>query len=496
MKSIPLLDNYEDVVRLIKSPGVVPDSFLEFSFENNPIGNYLLIPIVFTNSDADPYSILPAIHSLHPLANVYMDTENQTHHRFQKNLNAIEKELKLTDERRDYFWSSQPNGVQLLIKVHCQFTIDPENLQLLKYCHSVLINENEVIKDYIQERILKYKKQKETFIFIQKIHQHISTFLHKLSDRIKPVSKSELFTLSENFDKIDCLKVVYMFANQILSLLEHDYAIFIDETANVSLSYLFQKQVSLRSDIDFINAELIDRQIGGEVYNLLMRPIHKLNCTLYGKSMTYLELEYYDHYCQQLKQLLQDKNHQPNGAEIESFLISVNFNSLQFFQYYCNRIKSELNITDSCAQKFEILLQAAKSIKQEVYSSKLKFEKKLPTIKEQLLNWIEQEAKYLKKIRTLTGTSTIPNSNADYSKINSGLSVAQIGYFCGLLMRSGIVESDNVSQLLRVICDNFKTANTENISHESLRQKYYSVEHSTVEAVQEKLLELVKLTKV
>ena len=147
-------------------------------------------------------------------------------------------------------------------------------------------------------------------------------------------------------------------------------------------------------------------------------------------------------------------------------------------------------------RKQEILIQAAKAIKQDSSHSKKKFERNLPSIKQQLLNWIEEETKFQKKKMTLAPVIPQLLAASDKGKINSGLSVAQIAYFCSLLMQSGIIQDDNVSELLRVVCENFKTSKSENISHESLRQKYYSVEYATVEAVHEKLLQLVKLTKI
>ena len=496
MKSIPLLDNYEDVVRLIKSPGVVSDSFFEHSFENQLITNYILIPVAFKSKNGSfNYQILPAVHSFHPCANEYLDRDHQPTHFLQKHLGTIEKELKLTDERREYFWCSHRNDVQLLIMVHCQFTSDPENLQLIQYCHALLRGENEAIKEYIQARILKGNKSKVAESFIPKMHHQISIFLRKLSDRIKPATKEELFVLSENYDKLDCLKIVYMYGNQILTFLEYDYLNLIDRDYNASISYLLQKQVDRKNDTEFIIKYLQELYIDQNLISALLLPLSRLNCGLYGKSIAYVELDYCEHYTLQLFQLLQEKFCEPQ-AVLESFLISMNFNALQFFKYYCNKIKRDIDGANSYAYKLEVLFDTAKIIKQEVYHHKAKFERNLPPVKQQLLNWIEEETKFQKKKMTLAPIIPQLVAASDKGKINSGLSVAQIAYFCSLLMQSGIIQDDNVSELLRVVCENFKTSKSENISHESLRHKYYSVEYATVEAVHEKLLQLVKLTKI
>ena len=495
MKSIPLLDNYEDVFRLVKSPGAAKDIYLDFSTEE--IENYILFRIVFEDEiDSSNYKIESPIHSLHPFAAACFDNEYQTDHLFRKHLQTIEKQLRLTNEQRECFWSNNSRGVQLIIKVYCQFNKDPENLRLVQYCHWLLQNENEIIYDSIRAQTINCRKPAQAQHFIQKTHQSISIFLKKLSDRIKPATINEIFVLSENFDKIDCLKVIYIYGNQILTSLEHDYEIFIDKNASAALTYILHKQTIVKSSIKLIDNFFSTSALDKDLLKIVMLPLQRLNCNLYGKVKSYGEIKYCEQYCAELLQLTYDGVSATAEEELIKFIVSNNLNALHFFKYFCNKVQVRIDAANSTTRKLQILCHSSKLVKQEVYTGKLRFEKNLPPIKEQLINWIEQEAKFLKKEISLNDITPQIANCKEKTKINSGMSVAQIGYFCGLMIRSGIVESENVSELLRVVCENFKTSKSENISHESLRQKYYSVEDATVEAVHEKLLELIKLTKV
>lgn len=285
-----------------------------------------------------------------------------------------------------------------------------------------------------------------------------------------------------------------MFAAQIVSRIETDYFLYINKHNGASVWRQYQTQILRKAEIEFLQSALKNRNINKQMAAIVLLPVNLMNNQLYGKTISYAELEFCDQYCMQLFQQLSNEFREPLETELILFMIASNLNSLHFFGYYSTAIKNEIEVCDSSAQKLEVLFGYAKSIKQVVYKRKSKFRKNLPSIKVQLLNWISEEAKYIEKKMMLSTIQTDRGSTST-TKISSGLSVAQIGYFCGLLCRAGIIESDNISNLLRIVCDNFKTAKTENISPESLRQRYYNVELGTMEAVHEKLNQLIELTK-
>lgn len=80
-------------------------------------------------------------------------------------------------------------------------------------------------------------------------------------------------------------------------------------------------------------------------------------------------------------------------------------------------------------------------------------------------------------------------------KLQSGLSVAQLSYFFNLLLQTDMIQHKNQRDVFRFISENFKTKMSNNISLDSISSKYYNVELNTKNAVREKIIELLNLSK-
>ncbi len=120
----------------------------------------------------------------------------------------------------------------------------------------------------------------------------------------------------------------------------------------------------------------------------------------------------------------------------------------------------------------------------------------LPSTKEQITGWIEEEIYYLNQKRILEQNTLNNQENNDQNdKILTGLSVPQLSYFFGLLVQSGIIQPPTQRAIFRFIANHFKTRMTSSISVDSLNSKYYNVENSTRNAIREKIIELLNFTK-
>ena len=100
-----------------------------------------------------------------------------------------------------------------------------------------------------------------------------------------------------------------------------------------------------------------------------------------------------------------------------------------------------------------------------------------------------------KKIKLEANQFTNVASNEEKIKFLTGLSVAQLCYFFALLIETGIIDHKNHADIFRFISENFKTANTDTISRDSIKSKYYNIETSTKNAIREKIIALLTLTK-
>ena len=73
--------------------------------------------------------------------------------------------------------------------------------------------------------------------------------------------------------------------------------------------------------------------------------------------------------------------------------------------------------------------------------------------------------------------------------------VLMVFWAFSLLIETGIIKHKNQTDVFRFISENFKTSNTDTISVDSIKVKYYNVETSTKNAIREKIIELLNITK-
>ena len=121
----------------------------------------------------------------------------------------------------------------------------------------------------------------------------------------------------------------------------------------------------------------------------------------------------------------------------------------------------------------------------------------LPSAREQIGCWICEELAYLeKKQKLLAPVSAVRvGEQNEFSKVRTSLSVAQLALAVKLLTETKVITNKNAAELMRIIAGSFRTDRQEVISEESLRNKSYSFETSTVSRVKDVIIELLNLAR-
>lgn len=165
----------------------------------------------------------------------------------------------------------------------------------------------------------------------------------------------------------------------------------------------------------------------------------------------------------------------------EAWLFELNLNCLDFVDYKTDEITKTLEGMDSDIEKKDLLYHLLKKFNQSRNKNFRKFNQKIPSIKDQLIIWVEEEIEYLSRKKSLTINNTANTSNSSAKiKIQTNLSVAHFSYFNKLLMQAKVLSHDNNSEFFRFIVDNYKTKATENTSSDSFKTKYHNVEENTI----------------
>jgi hypothetical protein len=177
------------------------------------------------------------------------------------------------------------------------------------------------------------------------------------------------------------------------------------------------------------------------------------------------------------------------------YLITYNFNPLNFHNYLINQIKNELQDEEDPFIQEQLLLNHNKRFSSIPLRKGPYYRPDFPSTKELVLEWLKSEIKLCRKKQILSNpdqTKLIPRKD---HKIEMNLSVAQIAYFFKLLSTAGIITNKVQMEVLHVISDNFSSKRSETISFDSLHNKYYNVTDSTEESINALIQQLAKRFK-
>jgi hypothetical protein len=115
----------------------------------------------------------------------------------------------------------------------------------------------------------------------------------------------------------------------------------------------------------------------------------------------------------------------------------------------------------------------------------------MPSLKEQINGWIEEEIKYLEKGSFTEKPESTAKENDD--KIHTSLSVAKLALLLRLLVIDKIIINRTVAPMLRVAAKIFTTLQKDDISFGSLETKYHAPDKATINLVRDMLFKWINI---
>ena len=488
------LDIYDNIIKEIKNPKsvIIEDiisALLDWSFESHLI---YLIKITKSNSK-DVYNISKPIHSLHPnapkLNKLSINLSNEDNNLTQQ----IVKELKAV---RKYFClkHNKKSIIYLLIESNIE-ELEFEN-QYFLYCYKLVKNENEKIKIRIKESVFTLKSREKIKLYIHEKQNAIENIIIRLIKEINPINSDELYELSHNYSKIDCLKIVYIHLEKLSRFIEKEYSNYLNVNIRVPFRSISSHQYKITPKLEYVKSRLLSYNLENKIVQIAYEPILKIEKINIQEKLTYFEFNYCCQFIDELFKKLKYYQDQACDLYLADWLFELNLNTFTLFDYITDNIYQQIENQENNIEKIDILHRTLKKYNQRQSINYNRFKEKLPTIKTQITNWIEEEIDYLQKKNVLEGENSnyLPKTEMKI-KLQSGLSVAQLSYFFNLLLQTDMIQHKNQRDVFRFISENFKTKMSNNISLDSISSKYYNVELNTKNAVREKIIELLNLSK-
>ncbi len=115
----------------------------------------------------------------------------------------------------------------------------------------------------------------------------------------------------------------------------------------------------------------------------------------------------------------------------------------------------------------------------------------MPSLKEQINGWIDEEIKFLENVQLPEKVADKLNENED--KIHTSLSVAKLAVLLRLLVIDKIIINRTVAPMLRVAAKIFTTLQKDDISFGSLETKYHAPDKATINAVKDLLFKWINI---
>lgn len=106
------------------------------------------------------------------------------------------------------------------------------------------------------------------------------------------------------------------------------------------------------------------------------------------KTLTYRDLIYRKELIRELKSLVL---HSSIYKSVKDVLLYLNFNHIEFFKYLVDNLQEECNKLETLETKLDLLKYQRKVFKQMPFQAAFALFSDLTLIKEQVLNWIEEE---------------------------------------------------------------------------------------------------------
>lgn len=368
-------------------------------------------------------------------------------------------------------------------------------------------NDNTVqptLNDELKKESIRYRREIKTTVFKLKSNNQIEHYIHKQQlalenlivvtvREINAEQRKDLYIIGQVISKTEQLKTIYIKLEKLQLFLENEYAKYLDLDRLIPYRSFLKRRKALTSKVETIRTYKTTAELSFVFLEIICKQLN----IKYKKGISYNQSNYNSEFISELFLLLTNENDVVSDKIIVAFLVEMNYNSKVFFKFQTGKISEELSKISSVRDQIDYLFRIIKTYNQTIFNERSSHNKKRISHREQIVNWVEEEIKYLSQTNLLEKSNPIPVTAIPVrkTKIRLNMSAAQMGCVFNLLNTIGIIDEKNHRNLFRFLSDNFETPNTQNISVDSLSTRYYNIETTTKEAVKSKIIELLNIVK-
>ena len=440
------------------------------------------------------------INSLNPLAAKYSNPQQDMFQSMAVNelSDDVIKSLNIKASMIiDVEFMQHTNSTTLIIKEVLNWNdIDFKEAKYYYY-NDLLKDEVLRIKENIKEQVFNFKSSEITEHYIHTLQQALVNLCFRLMKLLDFKEQNEVYLPSVNFSNTDILNLTFISLEELIRFFEKNYLNYIDQNIQIPYRSALVKIYNIDEKLNLVKSTLLNSIINPELLHIIYVPFLKLSSLNNDERMTYKDLIYLNIYLQAFYDEIKENNNTINEEQINELMYRVNYNSFEIQYYKTTLIKIEVEAIESISDKIDYLYHSLKIVNQHRSRVNIAFDEGLTSLKDQLTMWLEEEIKYLNKKTALNKNQNDINlfSETEKTKIDTGLTVAQLALFFKLMSDVGIVNNKVQNDIFKHIAENYQTANASEISIGSIKNKYYNIENVSIDLIKQKTIEMLNHLK-
>jgi len=357
---------------------------------------------------------------------------------------------------------------------------------------SIASTHHEQLKQTLLHDALNTTEEQALFLYIRNVQKALTTLLDKAYNLSKIVSDEDGMAERNASLQVDILiQQLKDGLEKILLFTKEYFAQYFDENQVIPNCFQDQYKKELSQETQQIKAQAKAVEIDYELLTIMLYPLEKFLNN--NERISYKKRQYFKELIISLEIVINKKSID-TSKQVYVMLFHLNFNDALFFEHVIKTIKNETqSLTNKCEQ-LEKLNSLLKEDKQLQLRPGLALHTELPTIQYQIMSWIEEEIDYLKSAVSLNIQAVRQKEdNSKDGKINLSISVGVLGFLLKLLVAGQIITNSNQSEIIRFFSRHCKTSKREDISFESLYNKYHQANIGSVKITKELLSSLINL---
>ena len=347
----------------------------------------------------------------------------------------------------------------------------------------LVINESEDDQQTIRSMLIEDLIEKPNVMDKEQYVKVNQTLLIRILDKL--FAYSQIRPLNENIALL--YNAISQHLQSTLDFVEDFFGNYFDHNEKVPETYISIAKENIKKQVKQLK-HIVSKQESTDIYltNLLFDSIQHL---LGDESIviTYSRLSYHKIL---LNELLSQKVVQSPQSIIEA-LYYLNYNEDNFIAYEYEWLKGLTTVLPTNQEKIAALRFEQKKINQLPLKPNCCYNPNMPSLKEQINGWIDEEVKFLENVQLPEKVADKLNENED--KIHTSLSVAKLAVLLRLLVIDKIIINRTVAPMLRVAAKIFTTLQKDDISFGSLETKYHAPDKATINAVKDLLFKWINI---